>query len=269
MAKTSAIEWCDATWNPFYGCAKVSEGCQNCYAERNMKRFGKDFNKITRASDATFYAPLKWKEPRKIFVCSWGDFFHDEVIKMYDDPKIFNAILAMLALRQHTYFILTKRPQNFFKCEIGKYLVLFPNVWLGVTAENQKRADERIPILLKIPAVKRFVSVEPQLGPVDLGKWIDIKINQHRTGMVDWEGKSDISWVICGAESGSAKPFHSGQDKLTASGSKRRPFNKDWARSLRDQCAAAGVPFFYKQGIQNGKLVKMPMLDGKIHDGRP
>jgi protein gp37 len=180
--------------------------------------------------------PLKIKKPSMIFVCSMGDLFHDDVSESITD-EILDVIAAC---PQHIFIMLTKRPQNIERklyastpecgCRHlggGDYL---PNVWLGVTAENQARADERIPILLSIPAAVRFVSVEPMLGPVDL---------QYNRGWMEPFHDTDamlnktprIDWVICGGETGPGA----------------RPMHPVWARSLRDQCHTARVPFFMKK----------------------
>ncbi len=190
----------------------------------------------------TFHAnrlndPLKIKKSSMIFVCSMGDLFHEDVSELIID-EILDVIAAC---PQHVFIMLTKRPQNIEqklyastpKCGCrhlggGDYM---PNVWLGVTAENQARAEERIPILLSIPAAVRFVSVEPMLGPVDLNRagaiWADMN------GSIRPEYQQPcrtIDWVICGGETGPGA----------------RPMHPDWARSLRDQCKSASVPFFFK-----------------------
>jgi protein gp37 len=225
--------------------------------------------------------PLHWKKPSRIFICSMGDLFHEAVPNLAID-MIWER---MRKRQQHTFMILTKRPERLLKDYDTENGVL-PNLWLGVTAENQRTADERIPILLQIPAAKRFISVEPMLGPVDLGfdkatckccprwgsRWIRITrrvtadwpfalINQDAAKMIaepgaylaesnshgalsvntpggylgvkpdEFEVLPRPDWVICGGETGPGA----------------RPMNPDWARSLRDQCRAEGVPFFFKQ----------------------
>jgi protein gp37 len=229
------IEWATDTWNPITGCTKISEACQNCYAERMSKRLagrcgypeGEPF-RVTLHPDK-LDQPMRWKKPRMIFVCSMGDLFHEDVPNSFLD-QIF-AVMAKA--EQHIFLLLTKRPKRAKEyilramydenCNYqGWYEAIndleipdvtpMENVWLGVTAENQQRADERIPILMQIPAAKRFVSIEPMLGMVDLS------IPPH------------IDWVICGGETGPGA----------------RPMHLDWVRSLRDQCQAAGVPFFFK-----------------------
>lgn len=245
MAKTK-IEWADAVWNPVTGCTPISEGCQNCYAKRMANRLrgrcgypADDFFKVTLHQER-LNEPLKWKKPRRIFVCSMGDLFHEEV----DDGFLCRVFDTMLAAKQHIFMILIKRPErmkNFImRCVHG----IPKNIWLGVTAENQQRADERIPILLQIPAAVRFVSVEPMLGPVDLTEYFseyDYRPTyEYYREFLKMQGiesdgkpalfKSGLDWVICGGETGP----------------KARPMHPDWVRSLRDQCQDAGVPFFFK-----------------------
>jgi protein gp37 len=262
------IEWTEETWNPVTGCTPISEGCQNCYAKRMAKRlagrcgYPKDEPfKVTLHLDK-LKQPLKWKKPRRIFVCSMGDLFHNDVPINWLQ-EVFDV---MWVNKHHTFLILTKRPDKVLKyIEIAKklnYWAVLPNVWLGVTAENQQRADERIPILLQIPAAKRFVSVEPMLGPLDLtnirfDKWTVMNLLEGCgiTNRPGYMGQSlpnvhcnKIDWVICGSESG---PNH-------------RKTKIEWIRDLREQCISANVPFFLKQMEINGRMVKMPELDGKI-----
>jgi len=236
MAKITKIEWATATWNPWIGCTKVSPACDNCYAERWAKRCGRDFSKVTRAAVATFGAPLKWKEPQRIFVCSLSDFFHKDV----PSETRRDAMEIMDHSPQHTFMLLTKRPENIAAVLKGSRWDngLPENVWLGCTVENQEQADKRIPELLKIPAAVHFVSVEPMLGPVDLAQFLTplwhvdgtVTRNLPAKGVYP-AARPRLDWVICGGESGG----------------KARPMHPTWARSLRDQCAAASVPFMFKQ----------------------
>lgn len=227
MARETNIEWATATWNPFIGCTKVSPACDNCYAERWAKRCGREFSEVVPSSQSTWNAPLKWKKPERIFVCSLSDFFHPDISDEGRDA----ACAVMNAAPQHTYMLLTKRPEN-IKAQLaatGWAKDLPANVWLGVTAENQEQADRRIPLLLEIPARVRFVSCEPLLGPVEIKKYLGY-YEKYET----FEGgpaSPKLSWVICGGESGP----HA------------RPMHPAWGRRLRDQCAAAGVPFMFKQ----------------------
>jgi protein gp37 len=218
----SKIEWTDRVWNPVTGCTKVSPGCANCYAERMAKRLrGRCGYPVENPFSVTLHQdklvqPAFWK-PSKVFVCSMSDLFHEDV-----KTEWLIAIFKRINLyRSHTFQILTKRPERmlqFFNSTNQQFNNL-PNVWLGVSAENQQTADERIPILLQIPAAVRFVSCEPLLGPIDL-----------KLQTADCQLPT-LNWVICGGESGPGA----------------RPMHPDWARSLRDQCQAAGVPFFFKQ----------------------
>jgi len=232
---STKIEWTDESWNPIkMRCTKVSPGCNNCYAERLLARDLPGFKGYPEIGQPpvmdykTLQQPLHWKKPRKIFVESMGDLFHDDVPR----PMIDSVLEIIAACPQHTFIALTKRPENIGSklyssdnhCSIrefggGDYL---PNLWIGVTAENQRTANERIPILLHIPAAVHFVSVEPMLGPVDLEKNIAKHILIKPIAFLDW--------VICGPETGPGK----------------RLFDLQWAWSLYDQCRDAGVPFFAK-----------------------
>jgi protein gp37 len=246
MADTR-IEWAHKVWNPITGCSPVSEGCQNCYAKRMSKRLA---GRCGYPADDPFRVtlhperldePLKWKKPRRVFVCSMGDLFHEDVPRWMR----FEVMDIILQAKQHTFLILTKRPANMKECfewyysKAGRTIETIKNLWLGVTAENQARADERIPILLQIPATVRFVSVEPMLGPVDLTNFII--------------GPNRLDWVICGSETGP----------------NRREACIEWIGDLCDQCEHAGVPFFLKQMEVDGKIVKMPKLNGKVWDRMP
>ena len=221
MGELTGISWCDSTWNPWYGCRKVSPGCDNCYAERDMTRYGRDW-RVTRAATSTFSAPLRWKTPRRIFTCSWSDFFIEEA-----RPWLSEAWEIMRRTPQHTYQVLTKRPglMAAWADEHG----WLPNVWAGTSVESAKYLP-RLDVLARVPAQVRFVSAEPLLEPLDLRPWL--------------QGGCD--WVITGGESGPGA----------------RPMRLEWARSLRDQCQQAGVPFFLKQlgGLHAGGPA---LLDGR------
>lgn len=243
MNKT-AIEWAEYTWNPITGCTPVSEGCANCYAKRMAKRLaGRGGYPADEPFRVTLHPerleePLRLKKPRQIFVVSMGDLFHDDV-----PDEFICRVFAVIALTpvKHRFLILTKRPHRMREFILGlpqrdETFRLWvraggewplSNLWLGVTVENQARADERIPILLQIPAAVRFVSVEPMLGPVSLESQLGSAAESRRV-LNGWHG---IDWVICGGETGP----------------KARPMHPDWVRSLRDQCRDAGVPFLFKQ----------------------
>lgn len=229
MSDKSKIEWTDATWNPVTGCSKVSEGCRNCYAQTFAERFrGTPGHYFENGFDITLRPdkldqPLKWKKPRRIFVNSMSDLFHEDVPFDFID----RVFVVMSLAEHHTFQILTKRPsrmKEYLSKNRLKHIGLneWPllNIWLGVSVENQKAADERIPLLLQTPSAVRFLSCEPLLGPVNLSMRTD------RFEMVP-----GIDLVIVGGESGyNARPMH-----------------PDWAMSIRDQCQAAGVAFFFKQ----------------------
>lgn len=258
----SKIEWTDRVWNPVTGCTKISDGCKNCYAETMAKRFAgekgwgtKEDPFAVRLHPDRLNEPLKWKKPSKIFVCSMGDLFHEDVPFEFID-KVF-AVMALSP--QHTFQVLTKRPERmkgylademrqvnvaswfkggeYYSHEVSPWPL--PNVWLGVTAENQEQADKRIPILLQTPAAVRFVSIEPMVGGVNLkhlrnGDISTSALSGNQTNMsvvLPWSDTNKLDWVIVGGESGPGA----------------RPMHPDWVRSLRDQCKAANVPFMFKQ----------------------
>ena len=275
----SKIEWTERVWNPVTGCTKVSQGCKNCYAERQALAHQQHPNpKIAHPYRNGFgvtlhpdrlHQPLHWRKPSRIFVNSMSDLFHQDV----PDHFIAAVFGVMASCPQHTFQVLTKRPQRMLEwfqlidrarpecrecqAEICRSEALhaipnnktdgggwhprlrsllgydtrwpLPNVWLGVSTENQETADQRIPQLLQTPAVVRFVSCEPLLGPVDLAGVSGG--NDYLGDHWDRNVGPGIDWVIAGGESGPGA----------------RPMHLDWARSLRDQCAAARVPFFFKQ----------------------
>lgn len=270
------IEWTDETWNPITGCTPISEGCQNCYAKRMANRlrgrcgYQEDEPFRVTAHRDKLDMPERWKKPRMVFVCSMGDLFHDMVTN-YEIHTIWDV---MKACPQHIFMVLTKRPERmrealkmiYSKERMGWSMGFWNHVWLGVTCENQQRADERIPILLQIPAAVRFVSCEPMLGPIDL-KEIEVpakydelnrsghypsKFNALTTEYDDvhyHQPPASLNWVICGGETGHGA----------------RPMHPDWARSLREQCQDAGVPFFFKKHGNN----KDRLLDGQIWEQWP
>lgn len=234
MGDKTKIAWTDATWNTVVGCSKVSPGCRECYAEKLLatrlkhipvygSTIGLNGKWIGNCNliEKHMGKPFRWRKPRKIFVNDLGDTFHETV------PFEFIAVIwgVMAACPQHTFQVLTKRPDRMLEFfdwikaahagikpgSDGKYSWSLPNVWLGVSCEDQTRADERIPTLLQCPAPVRFVSAEPLLGPIVMKKFVD--------------------WVIVGGESGP----------------QARPCDIDWIRSILDQCKAAGKPCFIKQ----------------------
>lgn len=296
MGDKTGIQWTDATWNPIRGCSRVSEGCRNCYAEKVAARFsfpaqqgyitewgdtegyrnegpyhgligkGGQWNGNIRVVDSLMDQPLRWRKPRRIFVNSMSDLFHENV-----PYQVIDQVFAVMAIADHHVFqVLTKRPARmveYLKDETltrriiraahqidsragawmnaddgaGIKVLPLPNVWLGVSVEDQATADERIPLLLQTPAAVRWISAEPLLGEVDLS-WAqctcpskgDAARTRHllqcpadRRPHRLWS----IDWVVVGGESGPGA----------------RPMHPEWARSLRDQCVSAGVPFFFKQ----------------------
>jgi len=201
------------------------------------------WNGKTHFVESALEKPFHWKKPRRIFVCSMGDLFHESVPFEWID-KIINVIRWA---KQHTFLFLTKRPERmyeYFNSHVPKKYIMdngniLDNLWLGVTSENQEQADKRIPILFKIPAAKRFVSIEPMLGSIDITqKRIDYSVPtryEDNGNGIEWTDPGNsfigLDWVICGGESGpNARPVH-----------------PDWVRSVRDQCQAANVPFIFKQ----------------------
>src|SRR6266566_2681172 len=225
MAEHTGISWTESTWNPWHGCTKVSPGCKHCYMFTEKKQYGQDPTKVVR-SKTKFSDPLKWNMGRLIFTCSWSDFFHEAA-----DPWRDEAWEIIRRTPQHTYQILTKRPKR-MAAHLPWADDPWLHVWLGVSVENQDYLW-RLDKLAEIPAYTRFVSAEPLLGEVNLLPWL--------------EGEGILDWVIVGGESGP----------------KARPMQPDWARFIRDQCAATETPFFFKQW--GGRTSK---AGGKMLDGR-
>jgi len=258
MGKKTKIEWAEATWNPVTGCTPISEGCKNCYAERMATRMRGRYGYPEKEPFALtlhpgkLEQPLRWKRPRLIFVVSMGDLFHDD-LKVHEIELVLSLTFQA---PQHTYLFLTKRPDNmqFMMERFFKGQPMPENWWLGVTAENQRCADERIPILLQIPAAVRFVSYEPALGPINLRHmdvevaghekwcWIDSLTGKHSDMGRPCPDVPRLDWIIAGGESGPGA----------------RPAKPDWFRSVRDQCKAAGVPFLFKQWGEHCMASQLP-----------
>jgi protein gp37 len=252
MAENSKIEWTDHTFNPWIGCTKVSPACDHCYAEAWDARFkGERWGPHaprTKTSAANWRKPIKWNREAqergiryRVFCASLADVFDNH--KSIDDE--WRALLWFtIYLTPHLdWLMLTKRPQNIVKMLPEAYGLPewgngWPNVWLGTTVENQAEADRRIPHLLATPAAVRFVSAEPLLGPVEV-----IGLREHFDEWGNWRSGGGIQWVIVGGESGPGA----------------RPMHPDWARSLRDQCADAGVAFHFKQW---GEWVSVSEVEG-------
>lgn len=239
MAETSSIEWTDATWNPVRGCSKVSPGCKHCYAETFAERFrgvpghpyeqGFDLKLVPEKLEA----PLQWRIPRRIFVNSMSDLFHEQIPAEY----IARVGQVMQRARWHTYQVLTKRHDRMRALLSGEltWMASLPHVWFGVSVEDQAHGLPRLQGLQQIPARVRFLSIEPMLE--DLGK-------------LDLDG---IDWVIVGGESGPGS----------------RPPRKEWVLSIMAQCHRARVPFFFKQwgGIHKGRSGRE--LNGRTYDEFP
>lgn len=277
MSDNSKIEWTDASWNPVTGCTEVSPGCDHCYAKTFAERwrgvpghhFERGFDVVLRPERLD--QPLRWRRPRRVFVNSMSDLFHESI----PDSFIHQVFAVMAATPQHTYQILTKRHARMRsllrdECRCGKghgASVHFrsdmdwvatphsplhvpgvvstyhtapwplPNVWIGVSVEDQKWADIRIPALLDTPAAVRWLSCEPLLGPVDLELYVRPAWGDPYPEPTSPAGIPvsnlipPIDWVVVGGESGPGA----------------RPMHPDWARGLRDQCTAASVPYFFKQ----------------------
>ena len=235
MGKETGIEWTDHTWNPWIGCRPVSTGCANCYMYAAQRRYGMDPADVRRVRARTFEAPLGWKDPAKVFTCSWSDFFIEAA-----DPWRDEAWEIMRRTPWLTYQILTKRPENIMDRLPGDWGDGWRNVWIGVTAEDQAAAETRIPVLLDVPAVIRFVSCEPLLEPVRLDHlivstaWGMCCVNALYGSIYDgvrWARGERLDWVICGGETGLGC----------------RPMYQTWAFKLRNACVGHGVPFFFKQ----------------------
>jgi protein gp37 len=247
MADRSAIEWTEATWNPVTGCSKVSPGCAHCYAETLSLRFGRSRAPWTHANAGEnvvlhperLEQPLRWRRPRVVFVNSMSDLFHELVPAEFVE----RVYATMAAAPQHTFQILTKRPEealDFYRTA-GERLAQLPNVWLGVSIENS-RYTWRADALRKVPVAIRFISAEPLLGSLfeRSGKRVPLDLEA-------------IDWLIAGGESGP----------------RYRPVRIEWVRELRDACESAGVPFFFKQWGGRTPKAGGRLLDERIYDAMP
>ena len=239
MSQKSSIEWTDATWNPVRGCTKISPGCAHCYAETFAERFrgvpghpyeqGFDLRLVHEKLDE----PLRWASSRMIFVNSMSDLFHEDV----PDDFILDVVRVMELATWHTFQVLTKRSERVRDLLEGKlrFAATLPHIWWGVSVENQRHGIPRIEYLRKAPAAVRFLSIEPLLEDL---------------GTLDLEG---ISWVIVGGESGGGA----------------RPIEPEWVLSIRDQCKAARIPFFFKQWGGRRKKEAGRTLAGRTYDQVP
>ena len=247
MADKSAIEWTDASWNPVTGCTKVSPGCDNCYAERLSERFrGVEGHAYEAGFDLTLRPdrldqPLRWKKPRQIFVNSMSDLFHRDI----PDEYLQRIWAVMVEADHHIYQILTKRAHRMAHKIKELSLPLPYHIWLGVSVEDQSMADSRIPALLGIGSLVPWVSAEPLLAPIDLRGYM-------RRAVLEL-GDHGLKWVVVGGESGP----------------KARPMQAGWARTIRDQCLDANVPYFFKQwgGVTSKSGGRL--LDGREWDQMP
>lgn len=247
--QNSKIEWCDHTFNPWWGCQKVSPGCEKCYALTLSHRYGHNVwgpAKTTerREMSANYWKqPIKWNDAARkagqrarVFCASMADVFEDHPQVEVSRRRLF----ALIGQTPHLdWLLLTKRPENMTRMAPASWGNGWPENIIAMTSvEDQRRADERIPKLLKVPARRRGLSCEPLLEAIDLATWFWSAMTDDR--------RCAIHWVIAGGESGHGA----------------RPMHPDWARSLRDQCAAAGIPYFFKQWGE-WKPVPWPMEDGQ------
>jgi protein gp37 len=265
----SPIEWTEVTWNPIRGCSRVSEGCRNCYAERDAARKNENpkvpgyrgFSRFVQIGgkqvpqwtgkvafiESKLEEPLHWRKPARVFVNSMSDLFHEAL----PDEAIDRIFAVMAMCRQHTFQVLTKRPERMLKWATrtrgnhciealnvgtgrvisGSWIDPIENVWLGVSVEDQETADERIPLLLQTPATVRFVSYEPALAPVDFANVLMPDGDHLGAGLFNDGEDCGVDWIIVGGESGPGA---------------RTP-NPAWFQRVRDDCAVAGVPFLFKQ----------------------
>lgn len=234
MSDHSHIEWTDATWNPVTGCTKVSPGCKNCYAERlavrlramGNRRYSNGFAVTLHADQLTL--PLRWRQAKRIFVNSMSDLFHESV----PEPFIRQVFDVMVSTPQHIFQVLTKRADRL--SALAPSLPWANNIWQGVSVENDAYLS-RIHELRSVPAVLRFLSLEPLLGPL---------------ASLPLDG---IGWVIVGGESGGG----------------RRTVRPEWVREIRDQCLAAKIPFFFKQWGGRTPKTGGRLLDGRLWDEVP
>lgn len=290
MAKETGISWATSTFNPWIGCTKVGPGCDHCYAEARMDtrlhivNWGAGAPR-KRTSIANWRGPVKWNAereraiaagenppPHRVFCSSLADVFDNEV-----DPQWRADLFALIRDTPNLiWLLLTKRIGNAANMidealqhdGAASFCWPWPNVWFGATVVNQEEADRDIPKLLAVPAAKRFLSIEPMLGAIDL-TWVKSKYDslddQHSdvlsgylvrhniSGHIPSMGNPRLDWVIAGGESGPGA----------------RPMHPDWARSLRDQCAAAGVPFLFKQWGEwapDEHFTYLPNRDENIHE---
>lgn len=245
MGAETGIAWTDHTFNPWWGCARVSPGCERCYAEAWDTRW-KGGHWGPKA-ERRFFGAAHWNEPRtwnaaaerdgvrrRVFCASMADVFEDR--RDLDEPR--NRLFALIrATPQLDWQLLTKRPENILRLLPPGVALPWPNIWFGTTAEDQRRLDERAPRLCEVPAVVRFLSIEPQLESIEVRPWL--------------HGPSPIHWLIVGGESGAGA----------------REFRMEWARLLRERAREAGAAFFMKQTGSNAADYLAPLrVHGKGDD---
>lgn len=254
MSDKTAISWTDHTFNPWWGCIKVSPGCEHCYAEVFAKRVGQPVWGPAETTPRRLFGSKHWGEPfkwdadaqragerRRVFCASMADVFEDHPTLPPEREKLWNTIGGTPFL---DWQLLTKRPENVRAMVPAAWLEDWPrHVWIGTTVEDQQRADDRIPRLLAVPAAVRFLSCEPLLGPVDIDGWLGVMVPNGEGGWVifndDGVHQRSLHWVIIGGESGL----------------KHRPMDLAWAQQLRDDCAENGVAVWFKQagGLYPGR----------------
>lgn len=283
--QNSKIEWTDATWNPLRGCTRISEGCRNCYAEAMAARFSKPGQAYAGLAEMRngkprwtgkmmlvekhLEDPIRWQKPRNIFVNSMSDLFHESV----PDEWIDKVFAVMARSPQHTFQILTKRADRMKEYTLNKETPQricdassvdegklrralkasplngqfpLPNVWLGVSVEDQESFEKRWESFQYVKAAVKFFSIEPMLGELDIRRAFQ-RVELRRSPGRDYAAifSKPVHWVICGGESGN----------------EARPMHPDWARKLRDQCNEAGVPFFFKQWGEYGETASLGFGD--------
>lgn len=270
MGERSVIEWTDSTWNPWRGCDKVSEGCDECYMFRDQRRYGKDPEVVTRCGDGTFLAPVKskkWAAERDrciaergrhlVFTCSWSDWFHPKADAWRDE-----AWQIIRETPESTYQILTKRPRLVPTRLPADWGEGYPNVWLGVSVETRKWAY-RADLLRAVPAAVRFISAEPLLGPLVLDHWnTDGGPGfSYRCWSDSYDGPeldlTSIDWVIAGGESGGP------EERRLVDQFGPKSIAHLWLGGLREACAENNTAFFFKQW--GGPK---PDSNGRLLDGR-
>ena len=251
MGEKTGIAWTDHTFNPWIGCQKVSAGCRNCYAAREndhyhwVNEWGKNYR---RTSEANWRKPIQWAKQaakdgviRRVFCASLADVFDENVSQDWRND-LWHLIDETNHIGGLEWLVLTKRPENIRKMTFG---FMPNNIRMGITAEDQDNYNRRYTQLIRSWDGKNFVSYEPAIGSLVIGE-----MRPFINGIPDHD---KVNWVICGSESGT----------------NARPFDIDWARSVRDQCVAAKIPFFLKQMPVDGKLTILPELDGKAWNEFP